>query len=85
MESRDSNNEVNLVPCRDLCMVEMDGRPRPPEGLDRYREEGLAQQGILSHFLINLVQQASRIRETKDGGMLVIFKIQPILAGRARR
>jgi hypothetical protein len=39
----------------------------------------------LSHFLRNLVEQVSRIRDTKDGGMDVIFKDQPILAGRALR
>ena len=33
--------------------------------------------------LRNLVEQASRIRDTKDGGMDVIFKDQLILAGRA--
>ena len=85
MGSCDCNKAASLDACRDLCMVEMEGNARPPNKGYRYREPGLAQRGILSHLLRNLVQQAFRIRDTNDGGMSVIFKIQPILAGRARR
>ena len=76
---------ANFVACRDLCMVVMEGRARPPRDDDRYSELGLAQRGILSHFLRNIVEQTSRIQDTEDGGMDVILKDQPILAGRARR
>ena len=85
MGSRDCDKAASLVVCRDLCMVEMEGSAIPPKEGYRYRELGLAQRGILSHFLRNLVQQASRILDTNDGSASVIFKIQPILAGRARR
>ena len=66
-------------------MVVMEGTARPPRVDDRYSELGLAQRGIMSHFLRNLVEQASRTRDTKDGGMDVILKDQPILAGRTLR
>ena len=67
MGSHDFDNAASLVACRDVCMVEMEGSARPPEVADRYRELGLAQRGILSHFLTNLVQQDSRVQDTNDG------------------
>ena len=61
MGSHDFDNAASLVAHRDVYVAEMAGSARPPEVGDRYREPGLAQQGILSHFLKNLVQQASRV------------------------
>ena len=52
MGSHDFDNAASLVAHRDVYVAEMGGR---------YRELGLAQRGILSHFLKNLVQQASRV------------------------
>ena len=80
MGSRDCDKAASLVACRDLCMAEMEGSARPQDEGYKYRELGLSQRGILSHFLRNLVQQASRIWDRNDGGTSVIFKIQPILA-----
>ena len=56
MGPHDFDKAVSLVACRDIYMAEMEGSARSLEMGDRYRELGLAQQSILSHFLRNLVQ-----------------------------